>query len=147
MLLTLFMSGWSSVFASALCTHHHPAIAPASVEGHASCHAQAAQHEAMHEAMPGMKEERAESLEARSCALERSAETCTHCLSRRELPATTVAASQPGQEQRDSGAAALRVVRQLFQQPLPPAPLVQSKRRAPPGSLIDKHLLLSVFLI
>lgn len=163
LLLTLLLSGWSSVIGAALCAHDAGQVSMTAAE-HDCCRAQlegpkqhcemamasaASSHEAMTmdemEAMPPVVVERATETVA---AINLPVAACQHCVSRSGLPTSLVVVTrEPEQKKRDS-----LIINSPT--PEPSASLAAfftqnlfARQHAPPGASARRHLLLNVFTI
>lgn len=163
-MLALLASGWGSVAAAVLCPHAMSSAwkrgAAEDMAAEQACHlvkpeTVAKPHchdsDAGQEATDGMDGMEASSAMPRavdgSAALALPQNVpCTHCLSRPEVPASTVVVRQQAEQKRSLEPAAL-------QSALPAAPApsfakpVLYRQGAPPGSSTPKHLLISILLI
>jgi hypothetical protein len=146
--LLLCASGWSQVFAAALCPHV--------LGAHACCFAQQATHHHDHAApqaempMDGMemRPTAAPTDEVSANSLGQPEADCAHCMGHSQLPAATTVASATVQPKRSVEADA-PLVAPLFAPPaLALTSLISQRPHAPPGAVGSaRHVLINVFRI
>jgi hypothetical protein len=157
LLSALALSGWGVVLAATLCPHAARAAAmmaatSSKTDGHSSCHAKSgtdAAHKSSptHEAMGDMEEmspTRGES-PALSAQLAEGCRPC--CVSHSNLPTAPVnpREAQPGGREKQH--AASQDVKTIAPAVAAFVPTVVPTQGSPPGQLVRRHLLLSVFII
>jgi hypothetical protein len=149
--LALFAGGWGSVIAATTSCPHM-------AQDHHCC--PAAQNPAnttkVHESMDGMGDMdmsgSSENADATDSSIANSLAgpvgDCGHCMGRREVPATPVAATSVSPGRQATDAAPLQPTAQLAEHNLSFAPPVSAKQHAPPKlGATARHVLISVFLI
>ena len=157
LLLALCVSGWSGALAAALDCPHGKAEAPrvtaksrhSAPEDHSCCRAKLAQAEhhcstPRHEATSQMQ--MTPLYRAGVETIDQPAESCTHCMDRSEIPATPTA-YQVNRLKRSVDAGVSHTATPLEPPSLPFARPVLSRQGSPPGALVSKYLLHSVFII
>ena len=148
--LLLCASGWSQVFAAALCPHVWGAHACCFARGAAHRHEHAAPHASV--AMGGMEMHTpaatATSDGESANSPGQSEPDCVHCAGHSQLPAATTVAGAPEQPKR-SVAADAPPVAALFAPPaLALTALISQRPHAPPGADGSaRHVLINVFRI
>ncbi|HEY0386358.1 MAG TPA: hypothetical protein VGC64_10120 [Pyrinomonadaceae bacterium] len=161
LLLSLLLSGWSSVWAAAFCPRASGQPSAQMAEPDACCRARleqqrehcggaAAADEAM--AMDEMQPSPpvVEQWDAATYpALWQATETCTHCISHSEPASTFVATRVPEQKRRAMGLLlAPQASSPLVLHAPVSAPVLQARQHAPPGAAARRHhLLLNIFVI
>lgn len=162
--LALAASGWGAVAAAVLCPHANSA---ASMRGEANS---AAEEPACHQVKPepvakphchdsGAEQEAggaAVEAEARRALTVASGDAtalavpqnlpCTHCLSRPEVPASTVIARQQSEQKRSFETPALQAITLVLPTHSFTKPLMY-RQGAPPGPPTPRHLLTGILLI
>lgn len=160
LLCALALSGWGVVLAATLCPHAARAAAAtvaataSKTNEHSSCHAEseapAAAHQSnsAHEAMGDM-EAMSPSEEEKSAALSAQlVEGCRPCcISHSNLPTAPVNPRELQQSGREKNQAAAQDVKTIAPQVAAFVPAVVPTQGSPPGQLIRRHILLSVFII
>jgi hypothetical protein len=152
-LLALFAGGWGSVIAATLCPHMAQDHRCCPVERNPAHAAHA--HDSMKHTdgmgdmdMSGASEsaDAADGVVADSLAVPDG--DCEHCMGRREVPATPVAATYVSLGRQGADAAPLRPAARLTELSLSFTPPVSARQHAPPGpATTARHVLIGVFLI
>jgi hypothetical protein len=138
----LFVSGWGHVLAAAFCQN---------MQDMPVCHRQeenvsTSPHEG-HEGMEmGDVQNQPSATESTARALEQPFVSC--CVSRPEVPPSPVITRKGAEQSKQDLGALIKPVLKAFTPQIPSfASLVTSRQHAPPGASIQRHVLISVFLI
>jgi hypothetical protein len=156
LLLALCVSGWSSALAAALSCPHEQSAEPGAMakQDHSCCRAKLALKDeeqshcstSAHEAMAGEAQAIPVAEAGAQQAIAQPAGSCTHCLDRSEVPATSTF-REANPLKRNVDAATSRKATPLAPFAALFAPQVLSRQGSPPGAQARKHLLIGVFII
>lgn len=142
-LLTLLVSGGSSVLAAALCPN---------MQSLSCC--MKTKHEAMpsHEAMEGMAMDDAGVMpvaDVEAVSMSQRATPCAHCFSPADLAIKSAVIANPAQASKRnlSGAMLARALESLPASDSPFVSIISLRQHAPPGASSARHVLINVLLI
>lgn len=156
-LLALLVSGWGSMLAATLCPHAGTSQTQAVAEDHSACHAKIEKTKEHHsnssgsEALHTAKTKLTPVLRLHggnnTASFVQPAESCTHCVSQNELPATPAASVQELALQKRDAGKAVEQTTTLVSPSMAFTAQFAPTQHAPPGLTNRKHILLGVFLI
>lgn len=160
LLCALALSGWGVVLAATLCPHAARAAAAAVIvtttasktDGHASCHAEsgapaAHQSSSTHEAMGDAEAMSPSKAESPALTAQHVGGCRPCCVSQSNLPTAPVSPRESQQGGRGKSHAASQDVKTIAPMVTAFVPAVVPTQGSPPGQLIRRHILLSVFII